>query len=305
LLGLSYKPLRDFYTKSKNISDTYKTLVHKVLPGNFVTTESGTGIVHIAPAFGQDDFDVVKSIFPKDDADSRLFLPVNDYAEFTDDVPNWKGMRCYDANKDIVQELKKNNKIVAQNTLNHSYPHCRRCETPLIYKAMTSWFIKEQNIAQNTISALEDISFTPEGIKNRFRDVLKSAPDWNVSRNRYWGAPLPIWQSEKNTDDRIIIKNLDELYIHSKTGSANITKNLLITSYEKITAQTKKTTKIQDYLDQTTDGIDDIQIIISPSTLARETIYPCITTIYDAKDIEDIQTKYKAIEKNYQDLQKK
>jgi len=305
LVGLSYKPLRDFYTKSKNISDTYKTLVHKVLPGNFVTTESGTGIVHIAPAFGQDDFDVVKTIFPKDDADSRLFLPVNDYAEFTDDVPNWKGMRCYDANKDIVQELKKNNKIIAQNTLNHSYPHCRRCETPLIYKAMTSWFIKEQNIAQNTISVLEDISFTPEGIKNRFRDVLKSAPDWNVSRNRYWGAPLPIWQSEKNSEDRIIIKNLDELYMHSKTGSANITKNLLITSYEKITAQTKKTTKIQDYLDQTTDGVDDIQIIISPSILARETIYPCITTIYDAKDIEDIQTKYKAIAKNYQDLKKK
>lgn len=154
---MSYTPLWDFYAKAENIAEQYKTQTHRVILGDFVTTESGTGIVHIAPAFGQDDFDVVKTIFPKDDADSRLFLPVDEYGEFTKDVPNRKGVRCYEANKDIIQDLKKNNQFVAQNTINHSYPHCRRCETPLIYKAMTSRFIKEQNIAQNTIPALNEI----------------------------------------------------------------------------------------------------------------------------------------------------
>lgn len=308
LVGLSYKPLRDFYAKSKKITSTYKSLVHKVLPGTFVTTDSGTGIVHIAPAFWQDDFDVVKTVLPKDDADNWLFLPVDEYAEFTADVPNWKGVRCYDANKDIIQDLKQNNKIVAQNTLNHSYPHCRRCETPLIYKAMTSRFIKEQNIAQSTIPSLDNISFTPNGIKNRFRDVLKSAPDWNVSRNRYRGAPLPIWQSNKNPDERIIIKNLDDLYVHSKTGSANITKNIFLVhaDADKNNNISKKWEKQADIVAKKLEEIlwsnADIQIIISPEKLTRQTVYPYINKAYSKKELQEMQTKLTAIHKNYQSL---
>lgn len=311
LVGISYKPLRDFYAKSKNISNTYKSIVHKVLPGAFVTTDSWTGIVHIAPAFGQDDFDVVKTVLPKDDADNWLFLPVDDYAEFTADVPNWKGMRCYDANKDIIQDLKQHNKIVAQNTLNHSYPHCRRCETPLIYKAMTSRFIKEQNIAQSTIPSLDNISFTPNGIKNRFRDVLKSAPDWNVSRNRYRWAPLPIWQSNKNPDERIIIKNLDDLYIHSKTGSANITKNIFLVhaDADKKNIINKKGEKQAENsakkLEEVIWSNADTQIILSPEKLTRQTIYPYISKIYSKKEIQEINTKLTAIQKNYESLVQK
>jgi len=308
LVWLWYTPLRDFYAKSKNIAEKYKSLIHKVLPWGFVTTDNGTGIVHIAPAFGQDDFDVVKTVLPKDDADNWLFLPVDDYAEFTTDVPNWKGIRCYDANKDIIQDLKQHNKIVAQNTLNHSYPHCRRCETPLIYKAMTSRFIKEQNIAQSTIPSLDNISFTPNGIKNRFRDVLKSAPDWNVSRNRYRWAPLPIWQSNKNPDDRIIIKNLDDLYIQSKTWSANITKNIFLVhaDADKKNIINKKGEKQAENaakkLEEAIGVNADIQVILSPEKLTRQTIYPYITKIYSKKEIQEIQTKLTAIHKNYQSL---
>lgn len=97
---------------------------------------------------------------------------------------------------------------------------------------MTSWFIKEQNIAQKTIPSLDDISFVPESVKNRFRDVLKSAPDRNVSRSRYRGAPIPIRQSDKDDNDRIVIKNLDDLYQHSKTGSKNINKCIFVCSTE-------------------------------------------------------------------------
>jgi len=312
IVAISYRPIRNFYEQSKNIAEKYKKLVHKVLPWDFVTTESGTGVVHIAPAFGQDDFDIVKTIFPKDDAQKWLFLPVDDYAEFTDDVPNWKWVRCYDANKDIIQDLKKNNIIVTQNTMNHSYPHCRRCDTPLIYKAMTSWFIKEQHIAQDNIPSVENISFTPETIKNRFRDILKSAPDWNVSRNRYRWAPLPIRQSENDQEDRIVIKNIDELYTHSKTGSANITRNILVVnaSTEKNKQTLNKTGQKQSknilkILEDQLEVGADTQVVMSPSQTSRETIYPYIQSIYTANEQEEISTKRKAIHKNYTSLLEK
>lgn len=145
-------------------------------------------------------------------------MACDEYGEFTDAVKEYAGQRVYDANKDIIAELKKRDLIVAHTSYNHSYPHCRRCDTPLVSKAMTSWFIKEQELGNKTISAIENIRFVPEGVKNRFRDTLQSAPDWNVSRNRYRGAPLPIRESvEKEIDQRIIVSNLDELYLHTKT----------------------------------------------------------------------------------------
>ncbi|MEI8008388.1 MAG: hypothetical protein WCI00_02920 [bacterium] len=184
MMGLKYEPLFQHINKSK-IDTKYKEQFFKIIAGEFVSTEDGTGIVHIAPAFGMDDYNVVAQFLPRDDSKNRLFLPVSDYGEFTDEVPERKGIRVYDANKDIIQRLKEEGKIIGQRSYEHSYPHCRRCDTPLISKALTSRFIKEQELTKITVPNAEEIGFIPENIKKRFVDVLKSAPDRNLARNRY------------------------------------------------------------------------------------------------------------------------
>jgi isoleucyl-tRNA synthetase len=191
LVGLSYEPLFQHINQSK-ISQKYKDQFFKIIAGEFVSTEDGTGIVHIAPSFGVEDFEAVAQFLPREEAKKWLFLPINEYGEFTDEVPEWKGMRVYDANKDVIQKLKDEKKLIGQRSYNHSYPHCRRCDTPLVSKAVTSWFIKEPELNPITVPHAEKIGFVPEAIKNRFSDVLQSAPDRNLSRNRYRGSPLPI-----------------------------------------------------------------------------------------------------------------
>lgn len=184
MLGLKYEPLFPHINNSK-IDKKYKEQFFKIIPGEFVSTEDGTGIVHIAPAFGGEDFNAVAQFMPREFAKDRLFLPVNDYGEFTEEVPERKGMRVYDANKDIIQRLKDEGKLIGQRSYEHSYPHCRRCDTPLISKALTSRFIKEPSLTPLTVPNAEKIGFVPEGVKKRFIDVLKTAPDRNLARNRY------------------------------------------------------------------------------------------------------------------------
>ena len=184
LVGHTYTPLFQHINKSK-IDKKYKEQFFKIIPGEFVSTEDGTGIVHIAPAFGMEDYNAVAQFLPRDDSKNRLFLPVNEYGEFTDEVPERKGIRVYDANKEIIQRLKEEKKLIGQKSYEHSYPHCRRCDTPLISKALTSWFIKEPSLTPITVPNAEKIGFVPETVKKRFIDVLKSAPDRNLARNRY------------------------------------------------------------------------------------------------------------------------
>jgi isoleucyl-tRNA synthetase len=161
LIGITYEPLFQHINNSK-IEDIYKKQFFKIIPGEFVSTEDGTGIVHIAPSFGMDDFEAVAQILPREKSKERLFLPVDEYGEFTDEVPERKGTRVYDANKDIIQNLKDNNKLIGQKSYEHSYPHCRRCDTPLISKALTSWFIKEPELTDTTAPNAEKIGFVPE-----------------------------------------------------------------------------------------------------------------------------------------------
>ena len=132
-----------------------------------------------------EDFNAVAQFMPREFAKDRLFLPVNEYGEFTDEVPERKGIRVYDANKDIIQHLKEQGKLIGQRSYEHSYPHCRRCDTALISKALTSRFIKEPSLTDITVPNAEKIGFVPEGVKKRFIDVLKTAPDRNLARNRY------------------------------------------------------------------------------------------------------------------------
>ena len=110
----------------------------------------------------------------------------------------------------------------------HSYPHCRRCKTALISKAMDSWFIKEPSLKNLTLPNAEKIGFVPETIKKRFIATLDSAPDWNLSRNRYRGSPIPVWINDKDQEDRLSIWTLDELYQNTQNWSQNLTKNILI-----------------------------------------------------------------------------
>ncbi len=184
MLGLKYEPLFPYINKS-TIAQEYKDQFFKIIPGEFVSTEDGTGVVHIAPSFGADDFEVVAQRLPREKAKEWLFLPVNEYGEFTDEVPERKNTVVYEANKDIIQTLKEAGKLIGQRSYEHSYPHCRRCDTPLISKALTSRFIKEPELTKITSPNAENIGFVPEGVKKRFIDVLNSAPDRNLARNRY------------------------------------------------------------------------------------------------------------------------
>jgi len=237
MMGLKYEPLFQHINKSK-IDKKYKEQFFKIIAGEFVSTEDGTGIVHIAPAFGMEDYNAVAQFLPRDDSKNWLFLPVNDYGEFTDEVPERKGTRVYDANKDIIQRLKEEGKLIGQRSYEHSYPHCRRCDTALISKALTSWFIKEQELTSITVPNAENIGFVPEPVKKRFTDVLKSAPDRNLARNRYRGTPIPVWENTKKPEDIIVAGTLDEIYQGTRTGSQNITKNIIIRHGETIYNET-------------------------------------------------------------------
>lgn len=317
IIGLRYEPLFQYINKSK-IDKKYKDQFFKVIAGEFVSTEDGTGIVHVAPGFGLEDFEAVAKILPREEAKKWLFLPINEYGEFTDEVPDWKWTRVYEANKEVIQRLKDEKKLISQKSYNHSYPHCRRCDTPLVSKAVTSRFIKEPELQPITVPHAKEIGFVPESIKNRFVDTLESAPDWNLSRNRYRWAPLPIWENTKNEEDKIVIGNLDELFQWTKTWSANITKHILIRhgetdynqkgffdSYSKATLSIKgqKQAKVLGKkLKKEIGKKEKFIIVISPLRRTLETIQPLIDKIFTPDDLKKITTQYAEIQKIYQDL---
>jgi len=133
-----------------------------------VTEDSGTGIAHEAPAFGEDDYHLVMSILPPEQAKERLFNPVDDHGEFTDEVPDFAGRNVIETNKDVIKNLKERGLLVKQETINHSYPHCPRTKEPIIYRAMESRFVKEKELTAKTLPLAEQINFVPEQIKTRF-----------------------------------------------------------------------------------------------------------------------------------------
>ncbi len=193
---LSYEPLFDYYYKAPDIDQKYHSEVHKILHADFVTEDSGTGIAHEAPAFGEDDYNLVMSILPAQEAKERLFNPVNDHGEFTDEVSDFAGRNVIDTNKDVIKHLKERGLLVKQETINHSYPHCPRTKEPIIYRAMESRFVKEKDLTTKSLPLADEINFVPSEIKKRFTNGLGSAPDWNISRSRFRWAPLPVWECE-------------------------------------------------------------------------------------------------------------
>ena len=316
LKNLTYQPLFDYIPNSK-IPTEYKSQFFQILNGDFVSTEDGTGIVHIAPTFGEIDFMAVAELLGEQHALEWLFMPVDEYGCFDEQVPDYQGMKVFDANKLVMDELKVRKVTVKAESITHSYPHCRRCHSPLIYKAMSSWFIKEKEMNAQTYQQAEQINFVPETVKNRFVNGLQQAPDWNIARNRYRGSPLPIWQNVEDPEDRFSLGTLDELYHLTKTGSKNLTKNLFIrhgrtdfndekkfdglgVSVLTQEGQTQAKTLVEK-LAKLKEEKADLVFVVSPLPRAWETLKPSLISFFDEPLVADCEKKYFEIVKDYQE----
>ena len=307
LKNLTYQPLFN-YIKKSNIADEYKGQFFQILTWEFVSTEDGTGIVHTAPSFGEDDFNAVANLLGGETSKEWLFMPVDEYGCFTSEVPDYQGIKVMESNKPITEHLKANQKIVKTESLVHSYPHCRRCKTPLIYKAMSSRFIKEKEMNAQTASQAGEIKFIPETVKNRFVNGLQQAPDWNVARNRYRGSPLPIWQNVENPEDRFVINTLDELYHLTTSGSKNLTKNVFIRHGRTNFNEEKKfdslgDARLNELWEQQAKGLvsklaphigkkSDVVFILSPLPRVWQTIKPTLISFFWADEVARCEKLY-------------
>ncbi|PKK64920.1 hypothetical protein RhiirC2_809863 [Rhizophagus irregularis] len=202
--GWEYIPIFDYFVSQ------FKGRGFIVLNDTYVTDDSGTGIVHQAPAFGEEDYRICleNKIITED---GFLPCPVDEQGRFTQEVADFAGIYVKEADKNIQKILKQKNRLIIQSQLKHSYPFCWRSDTPLIYKAVPSWFVRVKPIIEKLLKNNKESYWVPEAIKEkRFVNWITNARDWNVSRNRYWGTPIPLWVSD-DYEEIVCIGSLAEL----------------------------------------------------------------------------------------------
>jgi isoleucyl-tRNA synthetase len=195
LIGLNYEPIFDYFKNND----------YQVFEGDFVLSDDGTGIVHMNPMYGEDDFNLASK-------NNLPFVHTVDLGgKFKDEVYDFKGQFVKEADEKIIEKLKNNNSLYKEEIVSHEYPYCWRCDSPLLYYAIESWYVGVNKIKEQLIKNNEKIHWVPDHIKEgRFGKWLEGARDWNFSRNRFWGAPIPIWECEE-CKEMICIESIKEL----------------------------------------------------------------------------------------------
>jgi len=214
LAGWTYEPLFPWFSGEPG--------AFRVLVDDFVGTEDGTGLVHLAPAYGEDDFRVCRR------EGIGLVDPLDENAAFTAQVPDFAGQFCKDADKAIIRRLKDEGRLVRHTTLVHSYPFCERTETPLIYRAIDAWYVRVEDLRETLAANNDTVNWVPDYVgEKRFSNWLREAKDWNISRNRFWGSCMPVWVNEEDPDDLICVGSIAELEALSGVRVTDLHKHIV------------------------------------------------------------------------------